>query len=433
LYPKLRVGRRGQDGPSDDEVALHQRARLHGAMVRAVAADGYEATTVRQLSALAGVSTRTLYDLFADGKQECLLSTYDAAMRRMARRVALAYISEHRWERRLARAVDAFACEVRDEPAVARLVLVEVFAAGPGALERMEHAHSLFEGMINLSFRQTAAGEPPPLVVKGVVAGLARVARARLLDGRAVELPACTGELLEWVLSYRSPAAAAVQSLGSVGGPIAPAGVSAAEPEDEIARILDAAASLAAQYGYSALSPGRIAAAAGVPRRRFHAHFKNVPRCFTAAFERLTSRALVRAVGAGAHGGNWPGGVHRVVCALCRYLAGDPSVARLAFIEVLAQGPDGVRSRARVMTAVAELLRASAPAGRRPSELVAEASVGAVWGIVHHEVALGAAHRLPDIAPQLSFMVLAPVLGAEDAAQAIRAEQARIQAAAVAG
>ena len=144
---------------------------------------------MRQLSALAGVSTRTLYDLFAEGKQECLLSTYDAAMRRLARRVALAYISEHRWERRLARAVDAFACEVRDEPAVARLVLVEVFAAGPGALERMEHAHSLFEGMINLSFRQTAAGEPPPLVVKGVVAGLARVARARLLDGRAVELP----------------------------------------------------------------------------------------------------------------------------------------------------------------------------------------------------------------------------------------------------
>ena len=85
------------------------------------------------------------------------------------------------------------------------------------------------------------------------------------------------------------------------------------------------------------------------------------------------------------------------------------------------------------MTALADLLRASAPAGQRPSELVAEASVGAVWGIVHHEVALGATQRLPDIAPQLSFMVLAPVLGAENAAQAIRAEQARMQAATVVG
>jgi hypothetical protein len=48
-------------------------------------------------------------------------------------------------------------------------------------------------------------------------------------------------------------------------------------------------------------------------------------------------------------------------------------------------------------------------------------------------VALGAAHQLPDIAPQLSFMVLAPVLGAEAAAQAIRAEHARMQAASVVG
>src|ERR1700726_4449570 len=104
-YPKLRVGRRGRDGPTDDEVASHQRARLYAAMVRAVAAHGYRGITVRQLSALAGVSTRTLYQLFSAGKTECFFSAYDAAMRRMARRVAVAYISERDRERRLARAL----------------------------------------------------------------------------------------------------------------------------------------------------------------------------------------------------------------------------------------------------------------------------------------------------------------------------------------
>jgi AcrR family transcriptional regulator len=400
-------------------------------MVRAVATDGYEATTVRQLSALAGVSTRTLYDLFSDGKEECLLSAYDAAMRRMARRVALAYLSERHRERRLARALEAFVGEVRDEPAAARLVLVEVFAAGSGALERMEHAHRLFEGMINLSFSQTAGRAPPPLVVKGVVAGIAHVARARLLDGRAAEPPAFTEELLEWVLSYRSPAAGMIEGLGSVGGPVAPTSAGGAGRRGENERILDAVADLAAKDGYGSLSLGRIAAAAGVSSTCFHAHFKDVGECFTASLERMTTRALDYAAPAGADDRDWPGGVHRAICALCGYLAGNPPLARLAFVEVLAPGPGGVLLRARAIAEVAKSLRASAPAGQRPSEMAAEASVGAIWGIVHHHVAHGATDRLPDIAPQLSFMVLAPVLGAQAAAQAIHAEHAVMQAASV--
>ena len=45
-------------------------------MVRAVAADGYDAVTVRLLIALAGVSRRSFYEQFA-GKQECFLATFD--------------------------------------------------------------------------------------------------------------------------------------------------------------------------------------------------------------------------------------------------------------------------------------------------------------------------------------------------------------------
>ena len=431
LYPKLRAGRRGRGGPSDDEVASHQRARLHAAMLRAVTSDGYTATTVRQLSALAGVSTRTLYDLFSDGKQECFFSAYEAAMRRMARRVAVAYLSEHDRERGLARALEAFASQVCEEPEAARLILVEVFAAGPGALERMEHTHRLFEGMIDLSFSHTAGGAPPPLMVKGVVAGVAQVARARLLDDRTAELPALTEELLAWVLSHRSPAAGMVQSLGGVGGSVAPMSADRAGHGDERGRILDAAVDLAVQGGYAWLSPGRIAAAAGVSRRRFHAHFADVQGCFDAALERLTDRALAHAAAAGTDGRDWPGGLHRVLCALCALLAGNPRFARLAFVEMFAPGPDGVRLRARVMGELAKRLRASAPAGQRPNDLAAEASVGAVWGILHHHVAHDATDRLPDIAPQLSFMVLAPVLGAQTAAQAIHAEHALMQAASV--
>ncbi len=400
-------------------------------MVRAVAAHGYGATTVRQLSALAGVSTRTLYELFADGKEECFFSAYDVAMRRMARRVAIAYISERDRRRRLACALEEFARVVCDEPQAARLVLVEVFAAGPAALERVEHTHKLFEGMVDLNFRQTAGEAPPSLVVKGVVAGVARVARVRLLDGATAELPALTGELLEWVLSYRSPAAGMLEDLGSVSGPVvAPVAVSTGrcEPGNDRARILDAVARLAADEGYRQLTVPRIRAAAGVSRRRFDAHFEDVHDCFFAAVELLSDRALEYAAREGAAGRDSPGGLHRALSALCEYLAANPLFARLAFVEVFAPGPDGVRCRTRIITGMAARLRESAPPAQRPSELAAEASVGAIWGVVHHHVATGHAHRLPQVAPTLSFLALAPVLGGQKALEAITAEQARMDA-----
>jgi AcrR family transcriptional regulator len=443
LYPKLPVGRRGHDGPTDSEVKSHQRERLHGAMVRAVTVYGYRRTTVRQLSALAGVSTRTLYDLFSDGKEECLLSAYDAQMRHLARRVALAYVSEPHRARRFASALETFLSLVRDDPAAAQLMFVEVFAASSGALERAEHTQRLFEEMISLNLRQTAGGVPPPLVVKGVVAGIARVARMRVLEDRAGELPALTGELLDWLLSYRSSAAARLVQLGSIGGRARAAhgALSAssssqgapARGAQERERVFDAVVHLAARDGYAALSVGGLAAAAGISRRRCEAHFEDAKSCFLAAIEDRTYRLLADARTVGTAGcDDWAESLHRALAEFCAYLVADPAFARAAFVELLGAGPEGVRVRETLMACAADHFSASAPDGQRPSALAAEASVGAVWGIVHQHVARGATARLPDIAPLLSFVLLAPAIGEQAAVQAIRTEHGRMRAAATA-
>jgi AcrR family transcriptional regulator len=77
-YPKLRPG---PPGSAQESVASNQRARLYGAMTEVVATRGYEASTVGELCALAGVSKRTLYERFPGGKQECFLATYDIVAR----------------------------------------------------------------------------------------------------------------------------------------------------------------------------------------------------------------------------------------------------------------------------------------------------------------------------------------------------------------
>ena len=56
-------------------------------MVEAVAADGYEATSVKQLIGLAGVSRRSFYEQFAN-KQECFLATFDLLAQRGSSRTS---------------------------------------------------------------------------------------------------------------------------------------------------------------------------------------------------------------------------------------------------------------------------------------------------------------------------------------------------------
>ena len=72
------------------EVVRHQRIRVHGAMIEAVAENGYRGTTVRQLIGLAGVSRRSFYELFTN-KEHCFLATFDLLAGRGVQRMRGAY------------------------------------------------------------------------------------------------------------------------------------------------------------------------------------------------------------------------------------------------------------------------------------------------------------------------------------------------------
>jgi AcrR family transcriptional regulator len=422
-YAKLHPG----PGWPREQAASHQRARIYAAMIELVSERGYGAVTVREIVRMAGVSTGTFYEHFAD-KDACFLRTYGLIVRRSTKQVGAAQKDCHDWRERLRLALCAWGDGIVREPRAARLGLVEVFAGGAAALAQMRRAEGHYETMIEQSFAGAPDPVPvPPLVFKGIVAGVHRVARARLLAGSAHELPGLAGELLEWMLCFRCHAATALERLGPSSAAVALGAATPATPdrgvsEDDRERILDAVAWLAAEQGYWQLTVPRIRAAAGVSRKCFDEHFEDVHGCFIAALERLSQRALANAVTAGLGARGWPGGLHRAVCSLCADIGTDPVLARLGFIEVFAPGPDGMRYRERSVAGIAESLRINAPAGQRPSELAAEASIGAVWGVIHHHVALGRAHQLPSITGVLSYLALAPAIGAQQAVEAIAAE-----------
>jgi hypothetical protein len=53
------------------------------------------------------------------------------------------------------------------------------------------------------------------------------------------------------------------------------------------------------------------------------------------------------------------------------------------------------------------------PPGQRPSKLARDATVGAVWAIVHDYVMRGHAERLPELTDDATYLALTPVIGHE--------------------
>jgi AcrR family transcriptional regulator len=423
---KPRPGRSGQG------VAAHQRGRIHAATIELVAEAGYGELTATGIAGVAGVSKRTFYENFED-KQGCFFATYDLIVRHTAREVLAAERRAGDWQQQLCAGFGAFAREVAEQPQAARLALVEVFAAGPPAFERMRHTRGLFEALVADSFARPRDGvQLSPLLIRAIVAGETRVARSRLLAGRERELPEQADALMRWALSLRDGAARETcggrPPLRLVRSPVSDRRPDAGEvielAGDERGAILAAAADLTAKDGYTALTVTSIRRAAGVSRRRFEAHFEGVDDCFLAAVELPIGRAMARARAAFLSSESWPRAIYRGFAALCAQIAADPVLRRLAFFEVLAAGCEAVRWRARFATDLGMLIRHSSPPGLQPSELDAEASVGAVLALLHNQVISGRVSQLPQLAGTLAYLVLAPAMGAGASVEVIASERA---------
>lgn len=412
LYEKLRPRPNGQHA----EVYSNQRARLYGAMVDAVAAHGYEATTVRELACLAGVSTRTLYER-VQSKQACFLATHDILVRRTARRVLAAQETAPSSQERLRVAFETFTHEVAENPKVGWLTLVEAPASGPAALERTRRASRLFETMVAHSFRHPLDGAPPQaFVTRGIVAGVAQASRRALLDGCGSELPASAGDLLGWARCCASPAVSELVANGPALDGVAMNGADpqAGEParEDDRTRILQAAMELMVSDGHPLPTVAEILAYSDVARGAFEDEFTGVEHCLLVALEEAHARILALVSEAQGAQADWSRGVERGVERVMDLLARERPLARLLFVEVFTLGLGGLRSREEMLATWARTLQEDAPPviGRAPVTM--QASVGAVWEVIRDHVARGEDRRLPNIAGRLSFLILAPVVGA---------------------
>jgi AcrR family transcriptional regulator len=402
-------------------------------MIEVVAERGYQGVTVRDLSRLAGVSTRTFYSHFGNVEQ-CFASTYESLMQGALNKAAVKLEIPENSEAQLRTRIQSLMRSIASHPKAAQLTLVEIFAVASPMQGRLRHAIAPFERLLaeSLAVHPSRLLAPPHLVA-GIVAGVIRVARTTSLTGRAAELPALADEITDWMLALPGEDLLGLRTVAPLAQAssitrsaetrssltIGRAGVRA----NDCARIFNAAAKLAVAGGFASLTASRIRSEAGVTRKRFDECFANVKECFLGTIEALTASAATRAEQRAADVEVWERRVYREMSSLCAQVAHDSTLAQLAFIEIFAPGREGLLRREHLISAGADHLRATAPANKRPSALVSEASIAAAWNVSHAEIAAGRARQIPRIAPFLTYLVLAPVVGPSAALDAIRSEQ----------
>ena len=213
--PQPRQGERwrppkGRHGLPPEVVARSQRDRLFEAAMRVIAAKGYAATTVADLTREAGVSRTTFYELFED-KEACFLAAYDDAVDVLVRRISEAYEAEERWPDRARAGLATLLEALAADPARARLALVDVAAAGPAAQRRyraaVQRLTPFFDEGRDFAPRSRGIPANASRMAAGAVVGLIS---EELIGDRADKLPSLLSDLLfATLVPYIGPDAAA--------------------------------------------------------------------------------------------------------------------------------------------------------------------------------------------------------------------------------
>jgi AcrR family transcriptional regulator len=193
--------RSGADGLPREHVSEIQRMRILAAMADVASERGAGSVTVAHVVARAGVSRRTFYDLFAD-REECFLAAFDEAIARVRAVVVAAAHGHDSWRERVRAGLWALLVFLDDEPALARLCVVESLAAGPRVLERRGALLRTLVAVVDegRGAMPAKAPVPPRLTAEGVVGAVLSVIHTRLAEGDGEPLRSVVGELMSTIV-----------------------------------------------------------------------------------------------------------------------------------------------------------------------------------------------------------------------------------------
>lgn len=189
----------GRHALKSDFLTLHQRQRITTALAEVVSEKGFEAVTVGDVVKRAGIARNTFYENFSS-KEDCFLAAQEQAMSTVLERVRGAAAAFESWPERVR----------GEEPALARVCVVEVLAAGPAAIAHYEESQQTFVSLFRLG-RDVSPRQLPETLEEAIVGGVFWIVYQRLVAARAEGIPELLPELVEFSLTPYLGAEAAAE------------------------------------------------------------------------------------------------------------------------------------------------------------------------------------------------------------------------------
>jgi AcrR family transcriptional regulator len=217
--PSIPLLRPGPSGLPRQQVTEIQRARILAAAAEVVGELGYSGMTVAQVIGRAKVSRKTFYDLFAD-RQDCFMAVFEETIARTRELVEEACADEEQWRESIRSGLARLLAFLEEEPALARICLVEAQGAGTKVLERRAQVFGELAEVVDRGRAVTrAVREPPKITAEGIVGAVFAVLQTRLLEHSDEPFAGLLGPLMSMlVLPYLGPRAAHDELTRPAGG-----------------------------------------------------------------------------------------------------------------------------------------------------------------------------------------------------------------------
>lgn len=179
----------GRHKLSRADVEANQRQRIFDAIADVTSLAGYAAMSVEEIIGTAGVSRRSFYDHFKS-KDEAFLQALDRVGEELVERVRAASEANDTFAGGVRDCLATFLQFLADEPRYADMLIVEVLAAGPAAIERRNKVMRDFAELVRRGAKAVPkARRPPDITAETIVGGIYEVVYSRVLSGQASELP----------------------------------------------------------------------------------------------------------------------------------------------------------------------------------------------------------------------------------------------------
>ncbi len=162
-------------------------------------------------------------------------------------------------------------------------------------------------------------------------------------------------------------------------------------------------------------------AEAAISLQTFYEHFDNKEEAFLATFEMGHPRRRRQSTARSNLRLSWAVNVRHGLTALLEFLASEPSIARLACVDILIAYPHMTGRVNEANFSYIELLdigpEDSYP--NMPAPVMREASVGGIFELLHDYILHGRTQRLTELIDYVMYVAITPFAGAEIAGQAV--------------